>query len=120
MADDTGTTETETSGPTTAELAARQDTVEGKLDKILEVLGKGEGKAQGAAAEHERTQLNEPTSVADEIRRQLEERDAADQAKKKDETDQEWRNGVDAKLGGLTEKTPEPPRRKIEKIMWGA
>jgi hypothetical protein len=104
-------------GPTVAELAERQERTEGKLDQILEVLGKTKDTAHDKAADHEAEKLNEPTSVADEIRRQLEERDQADQAKKAGEEQQSWRAGVDAKLGELAEKKPESPARKVEKIM---
>jgi hypothetical protein len=117
MADDTTTdTQTET-GPTTAELAARQDSLEGKLDQILGILGKDESKAQGKAQEHEEAKLDAPTSVADEIRRQLEDRDAKERAAKDAAAHEEWRAGVDQKLGGLAEQKPEPPQRKIEKVM---
>jgi hypothetical protein len=113
MADDTETTETETSGPTTAELAARQDSLEGKLDQILGIIGKGEGAAQGAAQEHEEKKLDAPTSVADEIRRQLEDRDRA-------KAEDDWKQGVTQKLETLPEQKPETPVRKIERVMWGA
>jgi hypothetical protein len=113
MADDDGTTETQTSGPTTAELAARQDTLDGKLDQILGILGKGESQAQGAAQDREEAKLDAPTSVADEIRRQLEDRDRA-------KADQDWKAGVDEKLATVPEQKPETPVRKIERVMWGA
>jgi hypothetical protein len=113
MADDDTTTETETSGPTTAELAARQDSLEGKLDQILGIIGKGEGEAQGKAEEHEAAKLDEPTSVADEIRRQLEDRDRA-------KANEDWKAGVDQKLATVPEQKPETPVRKIERVMWGA
>jgi hypothetical protein len=113
MADDDTTAETETSGPTTAELAARQDSLEGKLDQILSIIGKGEGEAHDAAQEHEEKKLDAPTSVADEIRRQLEDRDRA-------KSEQDWKAGVEQKLATVSEQKPETPVRKIERVMWGA
>ena len=114
MADDTATTET---GPTVAELAERQERTEGKLDQILEVLGRKKDEVHGQAADHEADKLGEPTSVADEIRRQLEDRDKAEKAKKASDADGEWRTAVDVKLGELAEKKPETPARKIENLM---
>jgi hypothetical protein len=111
-ADDTAA-ETETSGPTTAELAERIDRQQSTLDSILAALGKGEGDAQGAAQDHEEKKLDAPTSVADEIRRQLEDRDRA-------KADDDWKQGVTQKLETLPEQKPETPVRKIERVMWGA
>ena len=113
MAPEPETTETETSGPTTAELAARQDSLEGKVDQILGIIGKGEGEAQQAAQEHEEKKLDAPTSVAEEIRRQLEDRDRA-------KSEQDWKAGVEQKLATVPEQKPETPVRKIERVMWGA
>jgi hypothetical protein len=114
MGNDTTPTE---NGPTVAELAERQERTEGKLDQILAVLGKTEGNAQGAAAEHEADKLDAPTSVADEIRRQLEDRDKAEQAKKAAQEGDSWRKNVDTRLSELAEKKPETPARKIENLM---
>ena len=100
------------SGPTTAELAARQDAVEGKLDQILSVLGK-----QPAAKEPAGQEKDPPQSVAEEIRAQLDERDRKAAADKTAADADAWRKGVDEKLAGMGEKQPEPPVRRIEKIM---
>ena len=116
MTDDT-TTETEASGPTVAELAERQERTEGKLDQILEVLGRKKDDVHGQAADHEADKLDAPTSVADEIRRQLEDRDKAEQAKKAAEEGDSWRKNVDTRLSELAEKKPETPARKIENLM---
>lgn len=108
-------------GPTVAEVADRQDKLEGKVDRILGLLEHGKDQAHTAAAEHQRAKLDAPSDVADEVRRQLEERDqaqqaaaAADQAKT---TEQTWRQGVDTKLAELTEKTPEAPVRRVERLL---
>jgi hypothetical protein len=110
-------TPTETSGPTTAELAARQDKLDGKLDQILNILGTKEGAAQQTAQRGRETELDAPTTVAEEIRRQIEERDRAAAADKSASETAEWRKGVDAKLAGMAEQAPEPPVRRIEKLM---
>lgn len=98
-------------GPTTAELAARQDAVEGKLDQILAVLGKHDPPKAGAEPKEP------PTSVAEEIRAQLDERDRKAAADKTAADADAWRKGVDEKLAGMGEQAPEPPVRRIEKIM---
>ena len=99
-------------GPTAAELAARQDAVEGKLDQILAVLGKQPAAKEPAAGAKE-----PPTSVAEEIRAQLDERDRKQAADKSAADADAWRKGVDEKLAGMGEQAPEPPVRRIEKLM---
>lgn len=109
-------TETEETGPTTAELAARVDGIDSKLDTVLAAIT---GKKDGDPKPPAEPGREEPTSVADEIRRQLEQRDAK-QAGEKDAADQEaWKASVTKTLGDLTEQKPEPPQRAVEKLMWG-
>ena len=116
MADEPEVTEPE-SAPSNAELDAKVDTLADKLDQLVAMFGRDRDKAHGAAQAHTEDRLSEPTTAADEIRRQLDERDRASEAKKAGEAEQEWRRGVDQTLSELTEKAPEPPRRKIESIM---
>jgi hypothetical protein len=115
MTDDTGTTsDGGGQAPDLAELKARQDTLDGKLDQILSILGKDKGSGPAPAGTGETAA---PTSVADEIRAQLEERDrkaAADQDKAGHD---EWKTSVDKRLAELAEKPPESPVRRAEKIM---
>ena len=100
-------------GPTAAELAARQDTLDGKLDQILAVLRKQPATAKEPAGQEK----DPPTSVAEEIRAQLDERDRKAAADKAAADGDAWRKGVDEKLAGMAEQAPEPPVRRIEKIM---
>ena len=99
-------------GPTTAELAARQDALDGKLDQILSVLGKQPDAKEPAADAKE-----PPTTVAEEIRAQLDERDRKKAAEQSAADADAWRKGVDEKLAGMAEQAPEPPVRRIEKLM---
>lgn len=104
-------------GPTLAELAARQDTLDGKLDQILTALGKGERGAQGKAQEARTAELDAPTNIAEEIRAQFAERDRRESASKSATELAEWRKSVDSALTGMREQQPEPPARRIEKVM---
>ena len=115
MTDDSA--KTAETAPTTAELAARQDALDGKLDQILSVLGKNEGKAQSAAQDARTAELDAPTSVAEEIRQQLEERDRQAKADAAAAEHGAWKTKVDETLAAMTEQAPEPPARRIEKLM---
>ncbi len=107
--------------PTVAQLAERQERVEGKLDQVIGLLQGGEHKAHAAAAAHEQDKLNRPSDTADEVRRQLEERDRA--AKAKADADQaaatadSWKQGIETSLAELKEKPPEAPARRVEKFL---
>lgn len=107
-------------GPTVAEVAKRQDNLEGKVDRILGLLEGGEHKAHDAAAAHERAKLDAPSDVAGEVRKQLDERDKAQQqtaaADQAAAADKEWRTGVDTALAELREKPPEAPVRRVERF----
>jgi hypothetical protein len=104
-------------GPTVAEVAARQDGLEAKVDKILEVLGKGEGQARAAAQQHTEDRLDRPSTIAEQVRAQLEEakaREAAD-AEKRGQADR--LAAVEARVSGMAEAPPEAPQRRIEKFL---
>ena len=109
--------ETTETGPTVAEVAERQDRLESKVDMILDKLGGARDTAHEHAQQHTEERLDRPTSIADEIRQQL----AAQRAK--DEADAAGRDTADrlgrmeVSVAELTEKVPEPPQRRIEKIM---
>jgi DNA-binding transcriptional MerR regulator len=84
----------------------RQGTV---LDKILTILS-GTHKESQQAVEG---RLDAPGSVAEEVQRELERRDKASREAERDAL----LGKHDETLKGLTEKTPEPPVRKIESLM---
>lgn len=102
----------EEAAPSNAELAGRVDALDSKLDTILDKLGGGTGR-EGASGEPK----GQPASVADEIRRQLDDQRKADEAKAAAEGDAAWRKGVDDRLAGMAEAAPEPPVRRVEKLM---
>jgi hypothetical protein len=96
-----------------ADLEAGQSTISEKIDKILGVLDGGSGKPK----EDPPAGPGGGRSVAEEIRAQFEERDrkAAEDARRGE--DKSWRESVDKALKGLAERTPEPPPRRVEKVM---
>ncbi len=85
----------------------------GLLEQILDRLP---GKS-GAPASAGTSGDTAPTSIADEIRAQLEERDRKAAADKDKAGQDEWRQNVDKRLAELAEKPPESPARRAEKIM---
>lgn len=111
-------TETESTGPTVAEVAARQDDLEAKVDKILEVLGKGESRAHADAQQHTEDRLDRPATVAEEIRQQLADAKAAEAADAEKRGSADRLAALEAKVTGMTEQTPEAPVRRVEKL-WG-
>jgi hypothetical protein len=91
-------------------LEAGQDSLSGKIDKILGILGGRD------SAEHE----EQPTgggNVADEIRAQLDERDRKRAADDQARADSDRLGAIEAKVSELAEKAPEPMPRRIEKFM---
>jgi hypothetical protein len=116
---DTGTETTETTetAPTNTELAGRIDGINAKLDAVIDKLGGKEGQARDAAGQHTEERLDRPTTIADEIRQQLEHQRAADAetAEKRGQADR--LAAIEAKVTGMTEQTPQPPERKIEKLL---
>ena len=120
--DDTETAEAAPSGDLddrVGKLETGQHSIAEKVDQILGILGKDKGKAHDAAEQHTEEKLDRPSNVADEIRQQLEERDRADAARRKDEEAQGTLASLKAQVAALTEQPPVPAPRRIEKIMWG-
>jgi hypothetical protein len=106
--------------PSNADLVSRVDGIESRLDTIMSMLGGAEHGARDAAQQQTESRLDRPSSVADEIRRQLDEQRAADNAAEAARTHSERLATVESRLEGMSEVTPEPPQRRVEKIMWGA
>ena len=113
VADDT---ETETAeGPSNAELEQRVSGVESKLDLILEKLsGGGTVPATG-----DPDPPAGPGSIAEQIRAQLAERDKAAASKADADAAEHRIKTVEERLEGMAERTPQPPERRVERMMWG-
>ena len=87
------------------------------IDRILEVLGKGEGKARQRAEEHTEDRLDRPSTIAEQIREQLAEAKAREAADAEKRGQAERLAAVEQKVTDMAEKTPEAPQRRIEKIL---
>jgi hypothetical protein len=110
-------TETDGAAPSNAELEQRVSGVESKLDLILEKLsGSGVSPAKG----DDKPDPEGTGSIAEQIRAQLAERDkqTADKASK-DAAEQRIKT-VEDRLDGMSEATPQPPERRLERLMWGS
>jgi hypothetical protein len=112
------TDETGTEGQAEApELETRVDRVESKLDQLISIVSGKEQQGQKIAQRGREAELNAPTTVADQIRAQLEERDrkAAETAGKQAETDRVA--ALEAKIAEMSEQPPETPARRVERFM---
>ena len=104
-------------GPTTAELDAKVNALDSKLDRIIDMFGGAEGKAHDAAQQHTEDRLDRPSSIADEIRAQLAEQRARETADAEKRGAADRLAAVEAAVTGMAEKTPEAPLRRVEKVM---
>jgi hypothetical protein len=114
---DASTETTETQAPSTAELAGRIDGLESKLDVVISKLGGARDQAHTAAEQHTEDRLERPSTIAEEIRAQLDAQRAADAetAEKRGQADR--LAAVEERIKGMAEQTPAPPERKIEKFL---
>ena len=114
VADDTDTP-TEDAAPSNAELDQRVSGVESKLDLILDKLSGSSSTPQAPAADPPAG----PGSIAEQIRAQLAERDKAAASKADADAAEHRIKTVEERLEGMAERTPQPPERRIERMMWG-
>ena len=98
-----------------AKLETGQETLTGKVDKILGIVS-----GQGGSAEDGGGHADQPTggtNIAHEIRAQLEERDRKNAADAEERAKSDRLAAAEAKLAELSEKPPEPMPRRVERIM---
>lgn len=96
--------------------------LEGAVDEIKDAVRQliaGRGPASGthaAAEEHTEARLDRPTTVEEQVA-------AALAAKEKADRDAQLHGDVEsvkAQLAGLAETPPQPPQRRVERVMgWG-
>jgi hypothetical protein len=118
----TADTSTETEGdapaaPTSTELATRIDGLESKLDLVISRLGGAKDQAHAAAEQHTEDRLDRPSTIAEEIRQQLDAQRAADADAAERRTSGERLAALEDRIKNMAEQTPQPPERKIEKIL---
>lgn len=118
MADDEGTSEAQDEAQRPIE--QRVDSIEqeqarqgGLLERILASVSGSAPAAPPAAQEATAARLGGPVDVREEVRQELA-RAQADQAKEQEH------ESLKATVARLSETTPEPPQRKVERVMWGA
>ena len=122
MSETTAST-TETADPEASRIKSldEQDQRIGRLEqgieKILDVLGKGEGKAHEHAEQHTEDRLDRPSTIAEQIREQLAEAKAREAADAEKRGHAERLAAVEQRVTDMAEKTPEAPQRRIEKIL---
>jgi hypothetical protein len=98
--------------PTLAQHEERLGKIEQGIDSILAALGR---KPAGTAdTDHA---ADPPVSVADEIARALDKRDAKEKAARDRTAGEDRIKGIEDKIAGLAEKPPEAPVRKVESFM---
>lgn len=119
VADTDETTNTTEDAPSIDELEQRVSGVESKLDLILDKLSGTRDQAHAAAEKHTEDRLDRSSSIAEQIRAQLAERQAAeaDAAEKRGHADR--LAAVEERLTGMAEKPPEDPLRPVTRFIWG-
>jgi hypothetical protein len=98
-------------------LETGQTTLSGKIDQVLSILSGGRKQPEPPAA----VQDGEPGAdgLAMEIRRQLDERKAAEQADAEKASGAREIDALKQQVAALAERKPEPPVRRVEQVMWG-
>lgn len=87
-----------------------------KVDALAAAVSKITGGAHKDATATTQERLDQPGSIAEEVQRELARRDEAAKQQEKDALLGKHEEALKA----LTEKVPEPPPRKVERIMgWG-
>ena len=109
MADEDTGTETE-APPASPDLDERV----GRLETMITELKNAITGSGGSGTE---TAPEPPANVAEEIRRQIEERDAREKAAAEDKAKTDRIGALETRLAELTEKAPEPMPRRVEKLM---
>jgi hypothetical protein len=98
-----------------AHLEAGQTSLSEKIDRILGIVGGGPG-TPGATGDEP---ADKPSTIAAEIRAQLDKRDADDKAKARADDHDKTVAELKAKVKELTEKPPAEPVKRRHKLMWG-
>ena len=120
VADTDETTETTEDAPSIDELEQRVSGVESKLDLILDKLSGTRDQAHADAEQHTEDRLDRPSSIAEQIRAQLEETRAREAAEADKRSSADRLASLEERLSGMAEKPPEDPLRPVTRLMWGS
>jgi uncharacterized protein YceH (UPF0502 family) len=93
-----------------ADLDARVGRLETMISELKDAITGSGGQGSESAPEP-------PQNVAEEIRRQIEERDRAAAAAAEDQAKTDRLGALETRLAELTERAPEPMPRRVERIM---
>ena len=96
--------------PAAPDLDARVGRLETAISELKDAITGGGGQGSETAPEP-------PANVAEEIRRQIEDRDARAAAAADDQARTDRLGALETRLAELAEKPPEPMPRRIERIM---
>jgi len=96
--------------PESADLDARVGRLETMIAELKDAITGSGGSGTESAPEP-------PANVAEEIRRQIEERDAREKAAAEDKAKTDRIGALETRLAELAEKPPEPMPRRVEKLM---
>ena len=100
-------------------LSAKVDAHDSKLDQILSMLTGGKPAThQQAEADTER-RLDRPSTVAEQVRAELERAEGEKAAAAKADGEKSERETLAERMAKLEEKRPEPPQARRERVMWG-
>lgn len=104
--------------PTLEQISARQDSLESKLDKLLEMVG-SRSPQHAAAEQHTERHLDRPSSVEEQVAAELARAKAEEKAAADKEAEKSERATLAERLAKLEEKAPAPPQPRRERAMWG-
>lgn len=96
---------------------ARLDRLEATVGTLVSVVQSGTGKAHDQAAAHEAAKLDRPTSIAEQVRHQLDERDRRDAEKTARDAERGRVAALEAKVAEMAETGPAPVARRVERLM---
>jgi hypothetical protein len=96
------------------QLETGQQSLTGKVDRILGIVsGSSTSDSDGGGQD-----AGQPGSIAEEIRVQLDQRDAASAAAADDQAKTDRLGALETRVAELAEKPPAPMPRRVEKF-WG-
>jgi flagellar motility protein MotE (MotC chaperone) len=112
---------TEDEGFSEADDGTRLDRLEGKVDKLADMLAKlvPSGSHADAQARTER-RLDRPSTVEEQVRAELAKARADQERAEQEQAAKAEQETVAQRLARLEEVKPEPPERRSTRVMWGS